>query len=291
MVRAFVGDSTMRRRFIGGGYTCLKPTPGRRRISRNESGYVPPGRSSLHRYCTFYWSNLRVFGMRAGLEAESVPAAYAHFDHIRISRLMSANPKYVYSFGNGSAEGSREMKSLLGGKGANLGRNECHRPARASRLHRYDGSMPFLWYPRPRVAGGAGAASQGRFASRGGGTGSQTGRRPQTAPGFRTQRCRAVHAGHDGHGAEPRPDRHGGRRAGAGDGQSPICVRRLPAIHRHVRRGGHGRAPRPFRGSPAPDERGKGGYRRPGAGCRRPEAPRQYVQVHIRYPYAVGISF
>src|SRR5205809_7002179 len=32
-----------------------------------------------------------------------------------------ANPqKYVYSFGGGTAEGRADMKSLLGGKGANL---------------------------------------------------------------------------------------------------------------------------------------------------------------------------
>jgi pyruvate,orthophosphate dikinase len=28
--------------------------------------------------------------------------------------------KYVYFFGNGAAEGTAEMKALLGGKGANL---------------------------------------------------------------------------------------------------------------------------------------------------------------------------
>ena len=28
--------------------------------------------------------------------------------------------KYVYFFGEGKAEGSKEMKDLLGGKGANL---------------------------------------------------------------------------------------------------------------------------------------------------------------------------
>ena len=31
-----------------------------------------------------------------------------------------AKPKYVYFFGGGSAEGNRDMKALLGGKGANL---------------------------------------------------------------------------------------------------------------------------------------------------------------------------
>ena len=33
---------------------------------------------------------------------------------------MSKNPKYVYFFGSGKAEGKAEMKGLLGGKGANL---------------------------------------------------------------------------------------------------------------------------------------------------------------------------
>lgn len=33
---------------------------------------------------------------------------------------MAKNPKYVYFFGSGKAEGKAEMKSLLGGKGANL---------------------------------------------------------------------------------------------------------------------------------------------------------------------------
>ena len=30
------------------------------------------------------------------------------------------NKKYVYFFGGGSAEGNRDMKDILGGKGANL---------------------------------------------------------------------------------------------------------------------------------------------------------------------------
>ncbi len=33
---------------------------------------------------------------------------------------MAKNPKYVYFFGSGKAEGKAEMKNLLGGKGANL---------------------------------------------------------------------------------------------------------------------------------------------------------------------------
>jgi pyruvate, orthophosphate dikinase len=33
-----------------------------------------------------------------------------------------AKMKYVYFFGNGTAEGNSGLKELLGGKGANLGR-------------------------------------------------------------------------------------------------------------------------------------------------------------------------
>ena len=33
--------------------------------------------------------------------------------------------KYVYTFGDGKAEGKADMKNLLGGKGANLVRPAC----------------------------------------------------------------------------------------------------------------------------------------------------------------------
>src|SRR5205823_6918994 len=36
------------------------------------------------------------------------------------ARTMTSTPKYVYSFGAGSAEGRADLKELLGGKGANL---------------------------------------------------------------------------------------------------------------------------------------------------------------------------
>ena len=33
---------------------------------------------------------------------------------------MDTDKKYVYTFGDGNAEGNAKMKNLLGGKGANL---------------------------------------------------------------------------------------------------------------------------------------------------------------------------
>ena len=38
----------------------------------------------------------------------------------KAKKASSKAPKYVYSFGNGKADGNGKMKSLLGGKGANL---------------------------------------------------------------------------------------------------------------------------------------------------------------------------
>ena len=38
----------------------------------------------------------------------------------KAKKAPSKAPKYVYSFGNGKADGNGKMKSLLGGKGANL---------------------------------------------------------------------------------------------------------------------------------------------------------------------------
>src|SRR5215472_3052961 len=39
---------------------------------------------------------------------------------VRASRASSAKTKWVYRFGNGKAEGSAEMRDVLGGKGAGL---------------------------------------------------------------------------------------------------------------------------------------------------------------------------
>ena len=46
--------------------------------------------------------------------------------------------KRVYTFGNGQAEGKADMKNLLGGKGANLCRNESYRGSGSSWFYNYD---------------------------------------------------------------------------------------------------------------------------------------------------------
>ena len=55
---------------------------------------------------------------------------------------MTADVKRVYAFGkdaegNNVTEGNKDMKNILGGKGANLAEMAPHWPARASGLHHH----------------------------------------------------------------------------------------------------------------------------------------------------------
>ena len=122
--------------------------------------------------------------------------------------------KWVYSFGDGKAEGRADMRNLLGGKGANL--------AEMSSL-----GLPVppgftittevcTWYyandnTYPRRAEGRGREGAGR--GRAGG-GSQVRRRRQSAAGLGALRRARLDARHDGHRPQSRPQRPHG--AGAG---------------------------------------------------------------------------
>ncbi len=55
--------------------------------------------------------------------------------------------KWVYSFGNGSAEGEAAMKNLLGGKGANLAEMSNQGLTRAARFHDHHRSLHLLLRP------------------------------------------------------------------------------------------------------------------------------------------------
>ena len=52
--------------------------------------------------------------------------------------------KWVYSFGDGKAEGRAEMRNLLGGKGANLAEMSEPRPAGAAGLHHHHRGLHLL---------------------------------------------------------------------------------------------------------------------------------------------------
>src|SRR5215212_7177894 len=57
---------------------------------------------------------------RAGLGASATAAGGSSDAPEELAPTMSDPQKYVYSFGGGKADGKADMKSLLGGKGANL---------------------------------------------------------------------------------------------------------------------------------------------------------------------------
>ena len=122
--------------------------------------------------------------------------------------------KWVYSFGAGHNEGGADMKNLLGGKGANL--------AEMARIglpvppgftittevctHYYDN---IRLSARPEGAGGGGAAPHREGRRR------EVRRQAQAAAGLGALRRARVDAGHDGHGAQSRPQRRD--RQGLGD--------------------------------------------------------------------------
>ena len=57
-------------------------------------------------------------------------------------------------------------------------------------------------------------------------------RRQRQAPArLRPLRREVLHARHDGHRSQPRPQRHHDRRADQRDRQPPLCLRRLPPLH------------------------------------------------------------
>ena len=115
--------------------------------------------------------------------------------------------KWVYSFGAGHNEGRADMRNLLGGKGANLAEMaSIGLPVPPGFTITTEVCTAFYENSRqlPGRPGGAGARRAG--------TGRKGGRpeirRPeQPAAGLGALRRARLHARHDGHGAEPRPER------------------------------------------------------------------------------------
>ena len=132
------------------------------------------------------------------------------------SATPPARGKWVYTFGDGKAEGKAELKELLGGKGAESRRDGQSRPAGAARLHHHDRGLHVLLrattrsYPKelkPQVDGGARSTSASM-------TGKVFGDRDQSAAGLGALRRARLDARHDGHGAQSRPQRRDRRGAG-----------------------------------------------------------------------------
>ena len=138
--------------------------------------------------------------------------------------------KWVYSFGAGHNEGRAEMRNLLGGKGANLA------------------EMASIGLPVPpgftittevctayyennqqvsRRTQGAGDAALAAIEKA---VGPEFRRPAQSAAGFGPLRRACLHAGHDGHRAEPGSERRNGRRTGARPPTIPVSPGTATAV-------------------------------------------------------------
>ena len=161
----------------------------------------------------------------------------------------SGKAKWVYRFGNGKAEGRAGMRDLLGGKGAGLAEMAnlglpvppgfTITTAVCTQFYANNKRYPAT----PRA--GRRRADRGRSHHRQG-----IRRRRQSAPGVGALGRARVHARHDGHGAQSRPQRQDGRGAGAQIGRPALRLRFLSPLHHDV----FGRRARPraspLRGNP-----------------------------------------
>ena len=188
---------------------------------------------------------------------------------------MSDSHKYVYSFGGGKAEGKADMKTLLGGKGANLAEMSVIGipvppgftiTTEVCAAYYENGKKLARGRPKPQVEAAIKLRSRIRW-----GPSSATRCRP--AARQRPVRCRAVDAGHDEHDPQPRPLRRLDRGSGQEDRQRPVRLRWLSPPDRHVRLGRHGRRPRAVRARAAlPSRSSTRGPPRHRAFRRRPQA-------------------
>ena len=132
--------------------------------------------------------------------------------------------KWVYSFGAGDNEGRAEMRNLLGGKGANLAEmasSACRcRPASPSPPRSAPPTTPTTGQYPADLAGQVDAA----LARIEQAVGPEVRRRAQAAAGLGPLRRARLDARHDGHRAQPRPQRRHRR----GPGRSCPATRASP---------------------------------------------------------------
>ena len=146
--------------------------------------------------------------------------------------------QYVYFFGAGKADGNKDMKDLLGGKGAGLAEmTNAGLPVppgftvatTACNLYQEKkGNLP------PEIDTQiASALAQSREDH-----GQEARRRRRPAARLGAQRRQVLDARHDGHHPQPRSQRRFGRRPEAQDRQRPLRQGLLPAFHPDVRQRG-----------------------------------------------------
>ena len=144
---------------------------------------------------------------------------------------------WVYAFGGGTADGDASMKNLLGGKGANLAEMaKLGLPVppgftitTAVCTAYYELGRD---YPATLDAAGGRRAGPARDEVR-----QEIRRSGQSAARFRALGRARLDAGHDGHGAQSRPERCGGRRArqaARGERFAYDCYRRFIQMYSNV---------------------------------------------------------
>ena len=161
---------------------------------------------------------------------------------------VSQMAKWVYSFGDGEAEGKAEMRNLLGGKGANLAEMaNLGLPVppgftiTTEVCTHYYAERPEL-PARPRRAEVERRARRHRADHR-----QDARRRRAPAPSLGALRRPRLDAGNDGHHPQSRPQRPDGRGA-RGERRQALRLRFLPPLHPDVfRRRARHRPPRASR--------------------------------------------
>ena len=182
--------------------------------------------------------------------------------------------KYVYFFGGGKADGRTDMKDPPRRQGRQPRRDDQHRPARAGRLHPHHRSLHLLLQERPQIPARAARPGGRRPAARREDHGREVRRRRQPAAAVLPLRRPRIHAGHDGHRPEHRPQRHDRQGPGQADRQRALRPRLLPPPAADVRRGRHGpQGPprRAVRAHPQRREEVQGRQARQRTGRRRPQ--------------------
>ncbi len=155
--------------------------------------------------------------------------------------------KRVYFFGNGKAEGGAHLKDLLGGKGANLADMTLVPlpvPPGFTITTETCGQYNDLGQKLPRGLMDEVRANLLKLEKA---TGKKFGDAEQSAARVRPIRREDLHARHDGHRPEHRPERSGRRGPGQSHRQRTLRLRQLSPAHQHVRRHRHGRGSPSFR--------------------------------------------
>ena len=153
------------------------------------------------------------------------------------------------------------MKNLLGGKGANLAEMASLGLPVPPGLHHHHRSLHLLLRQRAKpIPPTSRRRSRRRSPSVGRADRARVRRRRQSAAGLGALGRPRLDARHDGHGAQPRPQRRLGEDAGDDLGRRALRLRQLSPLHPDVfQRRARGRQPQ-FRGDPRGRTRTRKGY-------------------------------